>query len=1208
MTEFPDFAAFFSDVHGFDPYPWQRALADRVQADRRWPDTVQIPTGLGKTACIDVAIWDLARQLDERAHLGMRRTAPLRIIHVVDRRSIIDQTGGHLQTLARAVGADPQPGSPSHRVGHALRGSADPTSWSVSFETQHALSPDGDAWLRGHHPAVVSTTPHQFVSRLLFRGFGVSAGMAPVHAALTGVDRLVLFDEPHLSEAAIQTIQSQQDHQQSFGTPLGDVPVGQLVLLGASLPPHLRDLGQAHGLSEADHHDPRERIVIRARRDVELCPSVNTDASVRGALVKAAQHSTSDKVLVFCNTVAMAQEVEHHLNVAEPGCAIVLTSRFRPHDRARLDAALSDWAQTAMPSPRIVVATQTLEAGIDVSAGAVITEACPWPALQQRVGRLNRRGEYGSATVTVVTGIRPGTQAIYDREATQATLDLLKTLPGLDLASQRDVDTAGTWGPRTFAPTLHAGILPVLAHTRPRPVADIDPVPFIVGRHSDQPAADVRVAWRTVVDGEALTLAHPRPDEIIEVPVSAARSLARHAITGTDSDADFGDASLSADGSSSDGSPLGDRPAPWWYDGEQWRPVTHLREISPDSVVVFPVNYGGYSDTRGWDPHSRQPVTDLAGLGLESGAPFFLSRDSVPALKPTADPADLRGVLRALDLIDLEIADEPGAVPDLDELGTEVAALLGLDPAMIEIDSASGDAYVVRVAHTTGSPRSAGAPVSLVAHSRDVAQHARRTAEAVGLPPHLHMAVEQAAYHHDDGKSWPAFQRFLHSTVRQPAGQELLAKSGAEDLSWTELRQAQLRAGVPPYWRHEARSAQRLITECNADDLVVHLVASHHGWSRPLIPPVVDPADPGVDANQVDGSPERFDTLNRRFGPWGLAFLESIVRLADHAASAAPTLDASEPASALPTNDHDDATPPARADSALTGLPLDTPLAWWAAFGTLVAAHRLDAESTLRWEWRSGVRIPVVRSAASLGSIAHELAQVTDYLADASALVPSLRRKNQKIPMCEATRALAQLDLTRPGHRIVAAVVSDSIIDAIDKKKDGPAQELAIHRSLFIPNNSNGFASALSALDAWRNESPADALFSLLTNRHDPRQYGGTQIHGLAENQVNQAMRDGLSDDQKVAVRSLALLPVAYGMQSLTAGAHSILGIDGRDMSLPVISKPTTLPHLIALLRTVPRIESRPWNLDGVEELTTYHRTTTSYFSTYAHRRGTSYA
>ncbi|MFJ4806260.1 hypothetical protein [Streptomyces murinus] len=83
-------------------------------------------------------------------------------------------------------------------------------------------------------------------------------------------------------------------------------------------------------------------------------------------------------------------------------------------------------------------------------------------------------------------------------------------------------------------------------------------------------------------------------------------------------------------------------------------------------------------------------------------------------------------------------------------------------------------------------------------------------------------------------------------------------------------------------------------------DLILHLVASHHGHARPLLPPMTDPDPIDVTCLMPDQQhitvnsatmgtdwtgPDRFYALNRRYGPWGLALLEAVVRLADMACS-----------------------------------------------------------------------------------------------------------------------------------------------------------------------------------------------------------------------------------------------------------------------------------------------------------------------------------
>jgi CRISPR-associated endonuclease/helicase Cas3 len=61
----PDhFPVFFKAVHGYDPFPWQRRLAKEVVETGRWPTLLDLPTGVGKTAAIDIAVFHLACEAD----------------------------------------------------------------------------------------------------------------------------------------------------------------------------------------------------------------------------------------------------------------------------------------------------------------------------------------------------------------------------------------------------------------------------------------------------------------------------------------------------------------------------------------------------------------------------------------------------------------------------------------------------------------------------------------------------------------------------------------------------------------------------------------------------------------------------------------------------------------------------------------------------------------------------------------------------------------------------------------------------------------------------------------------------------------------------------------------------------------------------------------------------------------------------------------
>ena len=189
---------------------------------------------------------------------------------------------------------------------------------------------------------------------------------------------------------------------------------------------------------------------------------------------------------------------------------------------------------------------------------------------------------------------------------------------------------------------------------------------------------------------------------------------------------------------------------------------------------------------------------------------------------------------------------------------------------------------------------------SLGEHLGSVAEAAATLGRAIGLPDAIVGAVEAAGKFHDLGKADPRFQRWLGASEDGP----LLAKSGTDRYRW---RQAQVSSGWPRGARHELLSVQLLQGALKegmvlADpDLVLHLVLAHHGHGRPWCPTTADGGALttafNVDGYRFAGStdparpdwdqPDRFRILNERFGYWGLALLEAVVRRADHLVSAA---------------------------------------------------------------------------------------------------------------------------------------------------------------------------------------------------------------------------------------------------------------------------------------------------------------------------------
>jgi CRISPR-associated endonuclease/helicase Cas3 len=200
-------------------------------------------------------------------------------------------------------------------------------------------------------------------------------------------------------------------------------------------------------------------------------------------------------------------------------------------------------------------------------------------------------------------------------------------------------------------------------------------------------------------------------------------------------------------------------------------------------------------------------------------------------------------------------------------------------------------------------------PVSLREHTEGVL--AWVCSFAAGLDGPLVKVLEQAARLHDLGKADPRFQVMLYGgDPLEAASGELRAKSGMDREDYRAFRQSWESSGLPPGFRHEfvsvalVRSSREQVLHGFDEaerDLVEYLVGTHHGRGRPFAPVVKDPEPEAVvvdcEGHCLSASPDHrlwrlasgwtdlFWRLVRRYGYWGLAYLEAVLILADHARS-----------------------------------------------------------------------------------------------------------------------------------------------------------------------------------------------------------------------------------------------------------------------------------------------------------------------------------
>ena len=465
--------------------------------------------------------------------------------------------------------------------------------------------------------------------------------------------------------------------------------------------------------------------------------------------------------------------------------------------------------------------------------------------------------------------------------------------------------------------------LPLYLHGDPRIASDVS----IVWR-ADLTDADLADEERAIAIVAAMP---PSPGEALQLPIAAARRFL-HRRSDDGSDAPEREEDLQGAGNA------GGRMAVAWR-GKDFE-IIDARDIRPGDTLVVPASYGG-CDQFGVAPESAGAVVDIAdraagvyqkikrrivrlhsavwtGRGVEDDAqrpPW-----STLASLISAAPASSRRIPQWLDevLSALKAARSDGSGKET-ALEKQLAELAARKPQLVwpyrELDGGVPQGVVVVAG--TGTVESGDddassftdRPQTLANHVAMVEKLALHQAHTLGLSAEIIEALRLAALHHDDGKRDQRFQQYLHSAAGHQLGTGSvdLAKSGARRPR-AEDQRLRVAVGLPSQWRHEVLSARLFAERAPQDqpravlDLALWLIGSHHGQGRPFfrhadpwddIAPIIGgetvPAGPGPHRLDFDWHGDAwadvFENLKRRYGVWGIAYLEAVLRLADHRAS-----------------------------------------------------------------------------------------------------------------------------------------------------------------------------------------------------------------------------------------------------------------------------------------------------------------------------------
>ncbi|MFZ2957396.1 MAG: DEAD/DEAH box helicase [Candidatus Ozemobacteraceae bacterium] len=546
-----DFTKFFTALTGHPPYPYQVRLATSP-----WPDLLNVPTGLGKTAAVVASwLWKI-RSADP--------TTPRRIVYCLPMRVLVEQTMACIERwLDRAAPwfKDKLPSTPR---AHLLMGGDTDESW-IRYPEK---------------PAILIGTQDMLISRALLRGYGQSRYQWPWSFGLLHNDAQWVFDEVQLMDSALATSAQLEGFRRQFGTVMPCRSLWMSATMGRDWLATIDFRQDSERLTTGMLADD-DRVHAEARRRLEAKKPLKKSSLMVGdkdyakklAIEIQSQHQPETLTLVIVNSVRRAIELHEQLKKTRPVYDLqLLHSRFRGYERSAMRLRL----ESPLPKTgRIIVSTQVVEAGVDLDARLLFTELAPWPSLIQRFGRCNRSGTISDAAVHWIDIDIKGAPPY---ELSELSLGRER------LEKQQEV------GPSALI--NHSLTIEHTVVLRRRDFLEMfDTTPDLTGYDvdishyiRDVEDHDVRVFWRAF-DGTAPseTEAQPSPSELCPVPCGDAREWIEKK----------------------------NRPA-WKWDALEgtWVRVA-ARQIYPGINLLLSSGDGGYDPAVGWALNKTAPVEQV---------------------------------------------------------------------------------------------------------------------------------------------------------------------------------------------------------------------------------------------------------------------------------------------------------------------------------------------------------------------------------------------------------------------------------------------------------------------------------------------------------------------------------------------------------------------------------------------------------------------
>lgn len=897
------FEDFFATASGLPagrqgPHHWQMELASERHCSDR---LIRVPTGFGKTLGVLAAwLWN--------GHQHSDASWPRRLVWCLPMRVLVEQTEAEARAALVRLGClwDGQ-GDHEGKVGvHLLMGGSDAGDWHLHLE----------------HRAVLIGTQDMLLSRALNRGYGAPRARWPMEFGLLNQDCLWVMDEVQLMDIGLATSGQLQAFRLQDATSGKSVRPCRTWWMSATLQPAWLGLSPETGRLAQELQQTQTRILPDQRRGLlwddvhKPCrlSALQDNAALAGHV--AAAHlahgrGAAGPTLVVVNTVKAAVEIHallaKHATLTGTDLRLV-HSRFRASERAGWRGDFLNRAACAPGTDRIIVATQVIEAGVDISAGVLITQLAPWASLVQRFGRAARWG--GSAIIEVID-FQPSTDkaalpySLPELDAARSALSLLDAVAPRELEAFEDAHPEQLAQLYPYAPRhlLLRHELDELFDTTPDlSGADVDISRFI--RSGEE--RDLQVFWSDVEkSGTPAGTIQPSREALCNVPFLAARDW----LCGKETSTQKAPRLLA-----------GKRAWAWDYLDGGWRSAER-KDLYPGQTVLVAADTGGYLLGSGWAPESKTPVPVIA-------APALHPEDRADA---SEDDEALSTAVRwqTIAVHGGQVGREASAIAD--RLGLADAALLDLAGRWHD----AGKALSPFQGSIIGNDRPQRDDLA-----KAPKQAWRPVKQLYPDPPRK----QRRGYRHELASTLALFAVLMRHRPDHPA---LLGP-------WRGLLQvAGIDAVTVPAPEQPPNALEQEILDLGAEpfDLLAYLVCSHHGKVRmawhaspadqkagdnvlrlrgvrdgeslpalkltaadggfvelPTSELRLDAAAAGLNPRTGRGWTERVLGLLQRHGPFALAYLEALLRVADQRASrnpiADPLLEADNAAHGLATSHH----------------------------------------------------------------------------------------------------------------------------------------------------------------------------------------------------------------------------------------------------------------------------------------------------------------